>query len=178
MANTSRSTTTSGAAWRTIDSARPTASTAIVGPNTRSAPRRAASALRVSSSGSPGPTPTPTRDGRNSELPQNACGDAAAGDLAPGSALTPPSRAGPGGIRGSLPGHSGRAAPDLRRLPVHRGVSDPIARRRRRGHEPGGRGRVPAEVKVKVGGEEAPVGEPAGARPVPAPQDEGVAGRA
>src|SRR5581483_4884257 len=51
----------SGTAPRTMDSARPTASTAVEGATTRSAARRTATARRVTRSGSPGPTPTPVR---------------------------------------------------------------------------------------------------------------------
>jgi hypothetical protein len=60
MANGTRSTASPGTAWRTMASARPTASTAVLGAMTRSARRRAATARTVNRSGSPGPTPTPT----------------------------------------------------------------------------------------------------------------------
>ena len=60
MTNGMRSTAKPGTAWRTMDSARPTASTAVDGATTRSARRRAATARKVNRSTSPGPTPTPT----------------------------------------------------------------------------------------------------------------------
>ncbi len=83
---TSRSTCTSGAASRTIDSARPTTSSASDGANTRSASRRARNASSVTCSGSPGPTPTPTNAGAIPS-PWDASPVAAAGLLAPGSSL-------------------------------------------------------------------------------------------
>ena len=61
MSKTSRSTATSGATWRTIDSARPTASGAREGATTRSAWCRARSAWSVTARGRPGPRRRPTR---------------------------------------------------------------------------------------------------------------------
>src|SRR2546423_219714 len=83
---TSRSICTSGAASRTMDSARPTTSSASDGANTRSASRRARNASSVTCSGSPGPTPTPTNAGAIPS-PWDASPVAAAGLLAPGSTL-------------------------------------------------------------------------------------------
>ncbi len=61
MANTRRSTAMSGAAPRTMVSARPIASPDVQGATTTVARRSACTARTVTRSAAPGPTPTPTR---------------------------------------------------------------------------------------------------------------------